>query len=158
LTEKRKVTLTKRHRNWLLWAGFLLTLVAFASYVFVFVNFPVTRDFPWLNLLLFVGAAVLLIVGLRRAYKQPELYRGKIAGPVLTVFSALIFGLFVFQIFVLARELPVSAAAPHVGAKAPDFTLQDTGGKPVSLSDLLSAPIGGRQPKGALLVFYRGYW
>ena len=143
----------KRRWNWLLWAGFMLTLVAFASYIVVFVNFPITRNFPWLNLLLFAGAAAW-----RRASKQPELYRGKISGPVLTLFSALIFGLFIFLIFVLARQLPVSAAAPHVGAKAPDFTLQDSTSTSVSLSDLLNSPVSGRQPKGALLVFYRGYW
>jgi len=148
----------KRRWNWLLWAGFMLTLVAFASYIVVFVNFPITRNFPWVNLLLFAGAAALLIVGWRRASKQPELYRGKIAGPVLTLFSALIFGLFIVQIFVLGRQLPVSSAAPQVGFKAPDFTLQDSTSTSVSLSDLLNSPVSGSQPKGVLLVFYRGYW
>src|SRR5215472_19029864 len=150
--------MAKRRLNWPLWAGFLLTLVAFASYIFVFVNFPITRNFPWVNLLLFAGAAALLILGMRRAYKQPERYRGKVAGPVLTLFSAMICGLFIFQIFVLGRQLPVSAAAPHVGSKAADFTLQDANGKSASLSDLLASPLNGRQPRGVLLVFYRGYW
>ena len=150
--------LAKRRWNWLLWAGFVLTLIAFASYIVLFVNFPVTRNFPWLNLLLFAGAAALLIVGWRRAYQQPELYRGKIAGPVLSLLSALILGLFIFQIFVLGRQLPVSAAAPQVGSKAPDFTLQDATNQSVSLGDLLNSPVSGSQPKGVLLVFYRGYW
>ncbi len=46
-----------RRFNWPIWAGFLLSLIAFASYFFVFVWFPVTRDFPWANLLLFALAA-----------------------------------------------------------------------------------------------------
>lgn len=147
-----------RKRNWILWAGFLLAIFAFVSYLVIFVNFPITRDVPWVNLLLFAAAGALLFAGLRRSYRQPETYRGRIAGPVLAVLSALICGLFVFQIFVLARHMPASAAAPKVGSRAPDFTLQDTNSKPVSLSDLLSSPVSGRRAKGVLLVFYRGYW
>src|SRR6267378_160323 len=30
--------------NWLLWAGFLLSLVAILSYPFVFIRWPTTRD------------------------------------------------------------------------------------------------------------------
>ena len=63
--------------NWPIWAGFLLTLIAFFSYFFVFVWFPVTRDFPWANLLLFAIAAALLLVGVRRAF-APD--RGPPAG------------------------------------------------------------------------------
>ena len=147
-----------RRRNWLLWAGFLLAIVAFISYIFVFVNFPITRNVPWLNLLLFALAGVLLAVGLRRAYGTPERYRGKVAGPVLATLSLLIAGLFIFQIFVLGRQLPLSAGAPQVTSKAPEFTLLDTSGKQVSLDELRSTPIRGSQPKGVLLVFYRGYW
>ena len=42
------------------------------------------------------------------------------------------------------RTIPIK-----VGATAPDFTLNDTNGKPVTLSKL-------RKP--VVLVFYRGYW
>ena len=49
--------------NWPLWTGFLLTLCAFLSYFFVFVQFPFTRDFPWANLVLFLIAGVLLFMG-----------------------------------------------------------------------------------------------
>jgi peroxiredoxin len=45
-----------------------------------------------------------------------------------------------------------------VGQKVPEFTLADSNGKQVSLNELLTAPIDGKTPKGALLVFYRGYW
>lgn len=54
-----------------------------------------------------------------------------------------------------ARPLPDSAGAPGVGQKAPDFRLQEVGGKEVSLLDLRSAGHGG---SWVLLVFYRGYW
>ena len=57
-----------RRFNWPLWVGFLLTLGAFLTYFAVFVWFPVTRDFPWANLLIFLLAAVLLFAGIRRGF------------------------------------------------------------------------------------------
>jgi peptidoglycan/LPS O-acetylase OafA/YrhL len=143
--------------NWQVWAGFLLSFVAAASYPFVFVSFPVTRDFPWANFLLFAFAAALLLVGVRRAFAPDRSRRSKIASSVLAILSVIICCLFILGFFILSR-LPPSHGAPQVGQKAPDFSLTDTNGKPVSLSDLLSTPINGKAPKGVLLVFYRGYW
>ena len=148
--------------NWLLWAGFLLSIIAFLSYFLVFVWFPVTRDFPWANLLLFALAVALLAVGLRRAFgsDRPSPRRSKIAGVILTTFSVAILGIFVFLYFIMARQLPASAGHPQVGQKAPDFTLSDTNGKQVSLSELLASRGEKAQttPGGVLLIFYRGYW
>jgi hypothetical protein len=144
--------------NWQIWAGFLLNIVAFLSYPFFFVNWPVTRDFPWGSLLLFAIAAVLLFVGLRRAFAPDCALKSKIAGGVLATLSALVLVFFVIIAFIVPRQLPASTGAPHVGQKAPDFTLADTNNNPVSLSSLLSTPIEGKAPKGALLIFYRGYW
>lgn len=149
-----------RKFNWQIWAGFLLSVIAFLSYPFVFVWFPVTRDFPWANLLLFALAAVLLLVGVRRAFAPDRVHpkRSKISGSVLAILGVVIFGFFVFIAFIGARWLPASTGHPQVGQKAPDFTLSDTSGKPVSLSELLASPINGKAPKGVLMVFYRGYW
>ena len=149
-----------RRFNWPIWAGFLLSLIAFLSYFFVFVWFPVTRDFPWANLILFGMAARLLAVGVRRAFAADRTHprRSKIAGAILTTLSVAIFGFFVFATFIMARRLPASHGAPQVGQKAPAFTLSDTNGKPVSLSELLASPVNGKTRKGVLLVFYRGYW
>lgn len=146
--------------NWPIWAGFLLSLIAFLSYPFVFVWFPLTRDFPWANLVLFALAAVLLVVGVRRAFaaSRSRPRRSKLAGVFVAAVSLAIFAFFIVGIFILPRQLPASHGAPQVGQKGPDFTLLDTNGKSVALSELLSSPVNGKTPKGVLLVFYRGYW
>lgn len=147
-----------RSFNWPVWAGLLLSVIAFISYFFVFVRFPVTRDFPWANLLLFAGAAALLLVGVRRAFAPERRLGSKVAGLVVATLGVAIFGLFVFSVFVMARWMPAAQGAPEVGQKAPEFNLSDTDGRPVSLSELRSTPVNGKTPKGVLLVFYRGYW
>jgi hypothetical protein len=144
-----------------LWAGFFLVLVGLVSYAPFFALFPVTRDFPWSNLLMFVAGGVLLGVGLRRAWRQPELYRGKVFGLILTVMSAVGIGLFVFGIFYLTRQLPASAASSRIGQKAPEFSLTDQTGNPVTLAELLATPPAsapGAKANGVLLIFYRGHW
>ncbi len=150
-----------QHRwNWPLWVGFLLSPLAFLSYFFFFYKFPITRDVPWVNFLLFGISVALLFVGLKRAFQQAQLFRGKITGSILATLSLGVLVSFSVFVFHLAKQLPASAGSPRVGAKAPDFELPDTQGKPVSLSSLLSTPLSPSQsaPKGVLLVFYRGYW
>jgi hypothetical protein len=146
----------KRSWNWALWTGFLVVLAGVLSFSF-FAQFPGTRDFPWVNLLLFCVGGFLLSVGLARAFAQPDRYRGKIFGPILTTVSLLGVAFFAYGIFYLARQLPSSTSAPRVGQKAPDFTLPDQNGKEIALSALLS-PSAGPNANGALLVFYRGFW
>ncbi len=152
--------MTLRRLNWPLWLGFVLTIAAFLTYFFVFVQFPVTRDFPWANLLIFLIAAVFIFAGVRRGFAsdRPRPTLSKIVASVVTTLSVVILGLFVFTIFVVGRWLPASKGAPQVGQQAPDFSLPDTNGNQVTLDDLLAAPINGNPPKGVLLVFYRGYW
>ena len=146
--------------NWALWAGFLLSVLSFLSYPFLFARLPLTRDFPWANLVLFVAAAALLVVGLRRAFSSPRSHPllSKIVATVFTTLSVAIVALFVFTFFIMARWLPASHGAPQVGQKAPEFNLADTSGRNVSLTEILSQPINGHAPTGALLIFYRGYW
>jgi predicted PurR-regulated permease PerM len=149
-----------RRFNWPLWLGFLLTLIASFSYFAFFVRFPVTRDFPWANLLLFLLAAVVLWFGIRRGFARDRAHptRSKVITSIVSTLSVLVFAFFIFAIFIAARWLPASTGAPHAGQKAPEFTLADTNGRQVSLHELLSTPIEGKAPKGVLLVFYRGYW
>ena len=149
-----------RRLNWPLWVGFLLTLGGAFSFLLIFVWIPSTRDFPWANLLIFLVAIVLLVAGVRRGFasdrKRP--IASKIVASLVALFSFAMIALFIFSVFVVARWLPPSKGAPQVGQKAPEFTLQDTSGKQVSLTQLLSEPVNGTAPKSVLLVFYRGYW
>ncbi|HEX6187907.1 MAG TPA: hypothetical protein VFZ40_07495, partial [Pyrinomonadaceae bacterium] len=114
--------------NWPLWTGFLLTFFAFLSYPFLFIEWPITRDFPWLNLLLFAVALVLLFVGIRRAFMPERRVISKIVAPILATISVLVLAFFIFIVFIQSRWLPASQAAPAVGQKAPEFTLTDTNG------------------------------
>jgi len=109
---------------------------------------------------LFAVGGVVSFLGLKRAFGQPQQYRGKIAGPILGTLSLLALGFFCFIVFYMTKQLPVSSGAPRVGQKAPEFVLPDTNSNPVSLASLLSGPRSNSQapPKGVLLVFYRGYW
>jgi len=141
----------KKSWNWPLWIGFLFALAGFFSYTF-FAQFPITRDFPWANLLLFAGGGILFVVGLFRAFGKPRVYRGKIFGPVLGILGIFMFGFFSYVFFYVLREVPPSTGAPRVGQKAPEFTLSDHDGKDVSLGDLVS------RSKAVALIFYRGFW
>jgi hypothetical protein len=140
----------KRKWNWPLWVGFVVAVGGLFSYEY-FAQFPITRDFPWANLLLFAIGAALLVVGLFRAFGRPQLYRGKIFGSIFTAISFLFFAFFAYEIFYVLKQVALSAQAPRVGEKAPEFTLLDQNGKSVSLGDLIS-------PNGAILLFYRGHW
>ena len=146
--------------NWQLWVGFLLTFVAGISFPTVFVWFPVTRDFPWANLLLFAIAAVFLWLGVRRGFARDREHprRSKIVATIVGTLSVAMIALFLFSYFIVGRWLPASKGAPQVGQKVPEFSLPDANGKQVSLNELLSTPVNGQPPKGVLLIFYRGYW
>ncbi len=145
-----KIDMTRKW-NWPIWAGFVVALGGLFSYEF-FVRFRITRDFPWANLLLFGIGAVLLLVGLFRAFGRPQLYRGKIFGLIFTVITLFLFAFFSYEIFYVLRQVPLSSQAPRVGEKAPEFTLVDQNGRSVALTDLASSS------RAVALIFYRGFW
>src|SRR6202011_1663380 len=115
------------------------------SYQF-FIQFPSTRDFPWATLLLFGIGATLLLLGLFRAFGRPQLYRGKVFGSSFFAIAVLVFAVVSYVTFYVLRQVPLSAEAPRVGQKAPEFALPDQNGKSLALADLLS-------PNGAVLRY-----
>jgi hypothetical protein len=144
--------------NWQIWTGFLLSLVAGFSYPFVFVWWPITREFPWANLVLFAIALGFLFFGLRRAFKPDKSILSKIFSSLAAAFGVLLLAGLLFMFFVMGTWLPKSTGAPQIGQKAPAFTLIDSSDKPIALAQLLTEPFNNQPPKGVLLIFYRGYW
>jgi hypothetical protein len=158
----------KRSWNPRVWIGLAVCIAALISYPTFFVRFPITRDYPWVTLILMALGLYLVGSGIARAFRRPDVYRGKIFGSILGVLSVAIVGLFLFGIFHLTRMLPASQGAPQVGQIAPDFTLPDSQGNDVTLSKLVDSPFpaagsgsaGAASAKtaGVILIFYRGYW
>jgi hypothetical protein len=142
----------KRGWNILNWAGFSIVLLALVSYVPFFALFPATRDIPWANYLLFLIGGALLAAGVRRAFHDPEHYRGKISGSILAGLSALLFVLFVLSNAYFTRQIPSAETALRINQKAPPFELANTAGRRVSLADL------SKDHRAVVLVFSRGYW
>jgi hypothetical protein len=151
----------QRRRNTPLWVGsalLLLTVIITTPQIYA-LSLP-QQALPWLGLVVPAAAVACFAVGLRRAFAQAQIYRGRVFGSILGVVSLLLFAGSVW-LFSHSRDMPALTSAPKVGEKAPDFTLQNTSGQPVSLAQMLSTPIdtaSGKPPKAILLVFYRGYW
>jgi len=169
---------TARQRNGAPWIGLLLAVAAMLSNAGFFLGLPGPKLIAWLGVIFAIAALVCAAVGIMRAFRQPQVYRGKVSSSILGALSLLICGL-VAVASISSRALPSSAAAPQVGQKAPDFTLTDTSGNKVSLGQLLgkadssalphsatagsiasgaNSNIAATPPKAVLLVFYRGYW
>lgn len=158
---------TVRKRTLAPWMGLLLTVLGVLSNGLPFTGFP-AAPVPWISLLLSLMGFLVVLFGLWRAFGQSTAYQGRLSSAVAAGFSLLFLaGTVVF--FWSARHIPAeSAAAPQVGQRVPDFTLPDSTGRSVSLTELFSGTAGPGSggpgsagtvpPKALLLVFYRGYW
>jgi hypothetical protein len=151
-------TSNHRRRNLAPLTGVVLVLLALLSNGLFFLDVPGKGVIVWISLLLSVVGLALAILGVARAFGQSQIYRGRISSAILGVVCVVAFGAGIAA-FHHARDLPASTKAPRVGDRAPDFSLVDTSGTAVQLSQLLSEPIqGSAGPKAVLLIFYRGYW
>ena len=136
-----------RRRNHLLWIGSLVVFAGFVSYYQLFARFAALRDFPWVNLPLIWVGVVLSALGVWRAFRAG---RRKILGSIALIFSVLVAGLFHAYVFWYSYRMPGATPITSAMILAPDFTLTDQHGRPVTLSDL--------RGRNAVLVFYRGHW
>jgi hypothetical protein len=110
---------------------------------------------------MFAAAAWLLVVGRRRAFESPDLYRGKVIGPILAVAS--LAGL---SFRTRNNVCFATTAAFDKRAKGWSPCARIYPGrywrKRSNAVTLLSDPLAGRQGSGpscgVLLIFYRGYW
>jgi AhpC/TSA family protein len=105
------------------------------------------RDHPWPMELVAVAATVAAVALAVQAFRQR---RVRIAATVSAVLGTLATAVFLLLIHKVTYDLPPPPADLAVGTTAPDFTLSDEGGHPVTLSSLRGHP--------AVLVFYRGFW
>jgi len=154
--------LQERRKNSAPWIAFLLVLGALAVSFGLFFGLP-AQPLIWLGALLALAALCFSALGVKRAFGQPQVYRGKISSSIFAFLAIAFCALLAFG-WIEARKLPGTTEAPQVGQTAPDFTLSDTQGNKVSLSQLLgrgdAVPVrgGAGAHKAVLLVFYRGYW
>jgi hypothetical protein len=148
-----------RPNNWPIWLALPFSLATVFSYPFVFVRWPLTRDLPWVNLLMAVATLALVAVGIRRALAAPGRLVAKSLSVLVGALAVAGLWMFVYGVMIVPRRLPVSTGAPQIGQHAPDFSAADVDAKAVSLSRLLSDPLAsGAAPRALLLIFYRGYW
>ena len=75
--ERGEALAMKRNWNWAVWTGASLVFLGVISYPLFFVRFPALRDFPWANLPMIALGLVLLALGLVRAFRRSDLFRGK---------------------------------------------------------------------------------
>ena len=113
-------------------------VVAYAALLRV----PVVRNHPEGYVAAFATATALAALALRRSRRW---YAWLALG-----LSLFLLGAGTWTNFVVAR-IPAMPTALRVGEPAPDFTLPDASGRPVSLAEYR-----GRKP--VILIFYRGYW
>jgi hypothetical protein len=115
-----------------------------------------TRDFFWATLTLFAIRRFVREVRMQPTLRQQGAAHGKGLSSTLAALTLVILILLGCPSLSFS-QLPLSTGAPYVGQKAPDFTLPDQHGKPVSLHGLLKSARAGKL-NGLVLIFYRGYW
>ncbi len=128
-------------RYWPAFLSVFLSLGAVAGYASL-LRVPAIRNHPELYLGAFALATTIAAVASWRAARWPNL--------VALAISAVLLVLGGYFNFVLAR-VPAAAMALRVGEAAPDFTLPDATGAPITLASF-------RDRTPVVLVFYRGYW
>ena len=128
-------------RYWPALLSVLVCLGAIAGY-YALLRVPAIRNHPELYLVAFALATVIAAAATWRAARWPNI--------AALALSALLLVLGGYFNFVLAR-VPNTPTALKVGEPAPDFTLPDASGAPVSLAAF-------RERTPVVLVFYRGYW
>ncbi len=128
-------------RYWPALLSVLLSLGAIAGY-YAFLRVAAVRNHPALYLAAFAIAAVIAGAATWDAARWPNF-----VALGLSVVLLILGGYFNF---VLAR-VPPTPTVLRVGEPAPDFTLPDVTGAPVSLASF-------RERTPVVLVFYRGDW
>ena len=134
----------------LAWAGGIVSLIGFLSYFLYFARFPSLRDTPWLNTLFIVVGVSMSLYGVKSLFAGERTLLATIFAILPLIAGVAALGLLLWYSYVLSATMPLTQSSPAVGAKAPQFALQNHDGKEVKLSDYLG--------KRVIMVFYRGFW
>ena len=126
--------------RWLALVALLLSIGTVVGYMTLLNALVTVRPVWYLSVL-----ALAVLIAAYAVWRR----RGGVTVTALVI-SVLMLGLAGYFNFVMAR-VPDTLSALVVGRPAPDFTLPDSAGRQVTLSDY-------RGKKPVLLVFYRGYW
>jgi len=121
----------------------VLAIAAVAAYALL-LRVPLVRNHPEGYVVAFALATALAVLAVARARRR------RWPAWLALGFSGFLLVAGAWYDFVGAR-IADTPAALRVGEPAPDFTLPDASGRPVSLA-------GYRGKRPVVLVFYRGYW
>ena len=133
-------------RNHAAWLGPVIAVAGFLSYSTISAQYPILRDFPWLNLLILAGAMALGVVAVRRAATG----RGRAASVAGLGISTFLTGLLVFYCFFYSYGLPDAGRVADDGTQIPPISLASWDGKKIDVEAAAQGKL--------ILVFYRGYW
>jgi len=105
---------------------------------------PLVRNHPGAYVMAFALALGLAVIALTRGRgrRWPAWIALGVSGLLLVAGS---------WFNLVGARVPGAPTVLRIGERAPDFTLPDAKGRPVSLADF-------RGEKPVVLVFYRGYW
>ena len=129
--------------TWLALTSVLVAIGAVAAYVLL-LGVALVRNHPEGYVIAFALATGLAVLAVVRARTR------RWPAWVALGFTSLVLVAGAWFNFVLTL-VPDTPTALKVGERAPDFTLPDASGRPVTLADY-------RGKKPVVLVFYRGYW
>ncbi len=132
--------------NYLAWVGPVLAVFGLLSYFVYFSMWPVFRDFPWLNLLILLGAVGVSVLALGRARSS----LGRAGSGIGLFVSVSMLGLLCFYAFFLSYQLPDAGRVVDDGTRLPAITLASTDGEAIDIADAAQDKL--------ILVFYRGHW
>jgi len=129
--------------GWLAALSVVVAAGAAVAYAWL-LRIALVRNHPEGYVIAFAVATMLAALAVRRAKRR------RWPAWLALAFSSLLLVAGAWYNFVGAR-VPGGPTALRVGETAPDFTLSDAAGRPVSLASY-------RGQKPVVLVFYRGHW
>ena len=120
--------------------GPLIAIFVCVSYFTIFSQYPITRDFPWINFPLVIVGLLLSLVALLGWQNSGSFKRLLlVCGSAISVFFA---GLLFLYVFVISSQMPIPKI-PGFSKDPTTLALKTTGNRSISMNDL-SIDIGSR--------------